>query len=519
MHSGLVALAAACSLAAAAFAASAQNYAKPRFADPDREKKIRAVLPAIDQVFADFAAERRTPGLVWGVVLDGRLIHTGTTGFANLETKTPAAVDTRFRIASMTKSFTALAIMKLRDEDKLGLDENVVRYVPELGETAPLTEDAPPLTIRRLLTMTGGYPQDDPWADRLLAQGPYEFEAFVRGGVTASNAPGIGYEYSNFGYALLGQIVTDVAHEPYQRYITREILEPLGMKDTKWEFEEVPAAKLALGYRWENNAWRPEPLLHDGVYGAMGGLITTLPDFAKYVAFHLAAWPARNDPDEGPVHRATLRAMHQVAIVSGVTTEPKTLAGEPDPQAHGYAFGLRWSMDSRRAIRVGHSGGLPGFGSNWQCLPDYGVAIISFANLTYAGTTAANNKAISLLLEKAGLKPRVIPPSEILERRRQQIVGLIVSWDEQLAADIVADNFFLDRSRELRMAAARDTLAKLGPTWHAGPIAPENQLRGTFPLLGRDGRVDVYFTLTPERIPRVQELRLTFVPATAPSGR
>lgn len=512
MHARRVALLAV-STVFAAVAAAAQTHATPRFADPERERKIRAILPDIDQVFTRFAAERRTPGLVWGVVLDGRLIHTGTHGLANIETKTRAAVDTRFRIASMTKSFTAMAIMKLRDEGKLALDEHAAKYLPQLREFAPPTRDAPPLTIRRLLTMTAGLPQDDPWADRLLDQSGDDFEAFLERGITASNAAGIGYEYSNLGYALLGQIVSDVAGEPYQRYITREILEPLGMDDTTWEFTGVPPEKLALGYRWENEAWRAEPLLHDGVYGAMGGLITTLPDFANYVAFHLAAWPARSDPDDGPVKRATVRAMHQVAIASGLTTEPRNLAGEPDPQVHGYAFGLRWSMDRRRAIRVGHSGGLPGYGSNWQCLPDHGVAIISFANLTYAGTTVANNQAISLLLERAGLKPRVVPPSEILAQRKREVARLIESWDEELAAEIVADNFFLDRSRELRMAAARETLAKAGATRVVGEIAAENQLRGTFPITGEHGRVDVFFTLTPERVPRVQELRLTFVPA------
>ena len=86
--------------------------------------------------------------------------------------------------------------------------------------------------------------------------------AFVRGGVAMSNAPGVAFEYSNFAYALLGQIISSVTGQPYQRVITREILEPLGMKDTRWKFNDVPPEKLALGYRWENNEWRLEPMLH-----------------------------------------------------------------------------------------------------------------------------------------------------------------------------------------------------------------------------------------------------------------
>src|SRR5678816_3807571 len=97
-----------------AFAARAasQVYAAPRFSDVDRRKQIEAVIPQIDRVYAELAAERHIPGIAYGLVLDGELIHAGVTGFANVEKKIPAATDIRFRIASMTKSFTAMAIFK-----------------------------------------------------------------------------------------------------------------------------------------------------------------------------------------------------------------------------------------------------------------------------------------------------------------------------------------------------------------------------------------------------------------------
>lgn len=498
---------------ATAASPAAQSYVTPRFASPDREQNVRALLPEVDKIFTDFAAESRVAGLVWGVVFDGRLIHTGATGFANLERKIPAAADVRFRIASMTKSFTALAVLKLRDAGKLRLDDDAEKFIPALGRTRPLTTDAPRITVRHLLTMTAGFPEDNPWGDRQLADTRKEFQAFLRDGVSLSNPPGISYEYSNLGFALLGQIVSRVAGEPYQRYITREILEPLGMNDTRWEFADVPAAKLALGYRRENNGWALEPMLHDGTYGAMGGLLTTLDDFARYVSFHLAAWPARNDPDPGPIRRATVREMHQPAEILAVSTNAATLTGAPDPQAAGYGFGMRWSMDSRRAVRVGHTGGLPGFGSNYQFLPDFGVGVIAFANLTYARLAGVNNKAISLLLEKGRLERRTVPASGILETRKQQVAKLISSWDSALAAEIVAENFFLDRSREDWIENTQKTLALAGPIKSAGALVAENQLRGTFPLEGEKGRINVFFTLTPETPPRVQELRLTFVEA------
>ncbi|MDP3070172.1 MAG: serine hydrolase domain-containing protein [Opitutaceae bacterium] len=498
--------------AVAAEPASTNAYVTPRFSDPDRRARLDALLPEIDREFRDHAAKKNYPGLVWGIVLDGALVHTGAQGFAHVDKNIPAAADTRFRIASMTKSFTALAILQLRDTGQLSLEDHVVRHVPELARTAPLTADAPPITIRHLLAMSPGFPEDNPWGDRQLAVTVAEFEAFLREGLALSNVPGVAFEYSNLAYALLGQIITHVSGQPYQRFITEKILRPLGLKDTVWEFSAVPAAQLALGYRGATGAWQLEPLLPDGTYGAMGGLLTTMNDFARYAALHLGAWPPRNDPESPVARRATLREMHLPAMFSGLAAQAKALDGSPQPIVNAYAFGLGWSFDSRGVVRVGHSGGLPGFGSNWRFYPDHGFAVISFANLTYAGTGAVNAKVADLLIEKARLPRRTLPPAPILRTRATQVAQLVQSWDKALAEKIVAENFFPDRALESWRTHATATLAQAGAIKSVGDIVPENQLRGTFPLHGERGRVDVFFTLTPERDPRVQELRLTFVP-------
>ena len=496
---------------AANASAGTPQHTVPRFVETDRLERLRTVLSEVDQTFSAIAAERHIPGIVYGVMLDGKLVHTRALGFANVEQKIPASADSRFRIASMTKSFTAMAILKLREAGKLSLYDPVAKFLPEFGSVRPPTADSPAITVHHLLTMSPGFPEDNPWGDRQLARTVDELKAFVRGGVSFSNAPGVAFEYSNFAYALLGQIISVVAQEPYQRYITREILEPLGMRDTRWEFKDVPAAKLALGYRREDSAWRTESLLSDGTYGAMGGLLTTIEDFARYVALHLSAWPARDDPDRGVVSRAVLREMHQPAQVTSLVSDAKNLAGEPAPFVVGYGYGLRWAMDHKNNVNVGHSGGLPGFGSNYRLYPEHGFAIISFANLTYAPMGATNGKVGAILIEKAKLPKRALPPSPILEERKHQIAQLIKSWDPQLGEKIAAENFFLDRSREEWGRRSQATLRQLGAIKSVGTLVPENQLRGTFPLVGENGRVDVYFTLTPEKTPRLQELRLTFV--------
>ena len=109
------------------------------------------------------------------------------------------------------------------------------------------------------MTHSAGFPEDNPWGDRQLADSDQELLSLVAGGVSLSTAPGIGYEYSNLGFALLGQIVQRVSGMPFTEYMARHIFEPLGMDDTAWDYEEVPPEQLALGYGWRDGGAVPAP--------------------------------------------------------------------------------------------------------------------------------------------------------------------------------------------------------------------------------------------------------------------
>ncbi len=501
------------SRAATAAHAEAPSYAPPEFADNDRRSKIESLLPEIEKRYRDYAEERHVPGLVYGIVLEGKLIHTGALGFSNLERQIPATADTRFRIASMTKSFVAMAALKLRDEGKLRLDDPVERYLPEFRRVRPPIADAPTITIRQLMTMTTGLPEDNPWGDQQLAISVEALRKFVGGGLSFSNPPGQEFEYSNLGFCVLGQVVSKVAGMTFQQYITKHILRPLGMTSTVWEFTDVPADKLALGYRWEDEKWQLEPMLHDGAGAAAGGLITTMDDFARYLAFQLDAWPARGEPERGPVRRASVREMHKPSAFAQLNVKA-TMVDEktPNPSVAFYGFGLGWSIDSRKIIRISHTGGLPGFGSIYRFAPDFGVGVIAFSNLTYEAVTKPSIVALTTMLEPGRLEPRKLATSAILETRRTEVADLIWAWDVALGQRILAENFYLDRSRDRWVTHSHDTLDKLGNVTSIGPITPENQLRGSFPVDGENGRVEVRFTLTPERVPKVQELALEFLP-------
>jgi CubicO group peptidase (beta-lactamase class C family) len=327
-------------------------------------------------------------------------------------------------------------------------------------------------------------------------------------GISFSNVPGITFEYSNLGFALLGRIVTQVSGMPYQQYITENILKPLGMNDSKFEFGEVPQEKLAMGYRWEEEKWKIEPLLHDGSYGAMGGMLCSLEDFAKYAALHLSAWPPRNEADAGPVKRSSIREMHQPWRLNNLFADAKNRMGETCPSVVGYGYGLGWRKDCKGTVRISHSGGLPGFGSEWRIYPDYGVGVISFSNRTYGAPSPANAVALDTLIYMSGLKPRELSFVPLLEKTKELLMKMLPDWNEAEASAIFAENFFLDESVELRRAYSQKLFKEAGTIKLIGLVQPENQLRGQFLLECENMNISVFFTLTPEAIPLIQQLDL-----------
>ena len=491
-----------------------------RFTDPDRVAKLSATFADIDRVFRGYAEREHIPGAVWGIIIDGRLAHIGVTGYRDLASKAPVDSGTVFRIASMTKSFTAMAILKLRDEGKLSLDDPAERWVPELRGLVYPTSDSPRITVRHLLSHAEGFPEDNPWGDQQLAVSEEEFSRMMRRGIPFSNAPGVAYEYSNYGFAILGRIVTRASGVPYRRYIQNTILGPLGMTSTTLEPASVPSSRLAQGYRWEDEQWKLEPQLPDGAFGPMGGMLTSTRDLGAYVARFLAAWPPRDGAETGPVRRATLREMQQIhrprpaAIVRGADGLPQLSGG-------GYGFGLGVSGNCDFAHVVAHSGGLPGFGSLMRWLPEYGVGIIAFGNRTYTGWGAPTDSAFALMMRTGALQPRVPQPSPALAERREQVSRLVLRWDDRLADSVAAVNLFLDRSRDRRRSELARLLSQAGPCQAgAGWDVVENALRGQWTMPCERGSLRVAVTLAPTMPPTVQYLEVEPVaPGAEPPRR
>src|SRR6476619_153651 len=159
-----------------------------------------AAMVEIDRTMENYRLDAHIPGMVWGVVQDGRLVHVQAAGVQDLESKRPVTADTLFRIASMTKAFTALTILKLRDEGKLQLDAPAETYVDEMRGWKYPSLDSPRIRVRDLLNHTAGFVTDDPWGDRQTPLPDAEFTRLLRDGVPFMRPPAMAMEYSNFGY-------------------------------------------------------------------------------------------------------------------------------------------------------------------------------------------------------------------------------------------------------------------------------------------------------------------------------
>jgi len=465
-----------------------------------RRQQLAPVFPSVDAIFQAVAHDHTIPGVAYGIVAAGELVHSGAIGIARVGATPLALVDTAFRIASMTKSFAALAIMMLRDAGKLALDDPVAAYVPELATLVYPTRDSAPITIRQLLTMAAGWPEDNAWGDRQVGLPDHAFTALLRAGVSCSNAPGVAFEYSNFGYMVLGRVIRNVSGVPCLAYITQQILQPLGMHDSCWQDADVPPDRLALGYRWQDDAWLEEPALPSGGdIAAFGGLYSTVRDLARWVAFFLSAWPARDEADTGIARRSSLREMQQTWRVM-----------PPDganPALRGYGYGL-FTLHNGSYPLVTHSGGLPGFGSNMSWAPDYGVAIVALANLTYAPMRQAATAAMDLLIGQSGICPPAVEPAAALADARADVIQLLAGWDDALADRLFAGNFFLDEDRGRWQARLETLRAHYGNLQADGAFEVENKLRGAWKMAGDRGECRVSISMAPTVPPRVQEMTI-----------
>ncbi len=470
-------------LALLAAPAPARTPHPPRPADA-----LATALPAIRQAFRDWQLDNRVPGLVWGIVADGRLLHLDAAGIQDLDSRTPVTADTAFRIASMSKAFTAHAILGLERAGQLRLDDPAASHVPELAGWGSA------IRVRHLLHHSAGLVTDDPWGDRQQSLPEADFTALLAAGVPFTRLPGRAYDYSNLGYAILGRIITNRSGRPFQAHIADTIFRPLGMAATTFEVGDIPRARLAFGYRFEGGRFVPEPVMPDGAFGAMGGIVTTANDYAKWIA-HLLS----DDP--------VVVAMREGGGFIVRSPRPGRAEAHCD-LAFVYAGGLRAGEDCVLGRVLQHSGGYPGYGSHMLLLPDAGVGLFAFANRTYAAPVGPVWDAATALSRAGVIARRPVPVSAALAAAYAAVARIWATGSITAEPRLLAANMLLDRSEEAWALELARLKREVGACNTAAPIEPTGALSGRFRWRCTTGRIDGQLLLAPTPAPEIQALRL-----------
>jgi CubicO group peptidase (beta-lactamase class C family) len=461
----------------------------------------------IDASMRQAATARHWPGIAWGVVKRGEgLVHFGQAGIADAGTQRPVTATTRFRIASMTKAFTALTIEQLAAEGKLRLDDKVVTHVPELKGWGDH------LTITDLLHHMAGFVTDDPWGDRQTPLPEADFTALLKASVPFTRAAGLTHEYSNLGYAILGRVIRNVSGRPFEAEIARRQFQPLGMASTSFNLADVPAAELATGWRWEDGAWKREPDMGPGAFGAMGGVITTVPDYARWIDHLLSAWPAAAPGTAEAPGRATIRALARGEGSPRRMNRPGDLPPSVCSVAVVYGGGLRIGDDCTLGRVAFHGGGYPGYGSHMVIAPDRGWGVFVFTNHTYAGPSDLAWQAM-LAIEQAGLMPvDALPVSPALKAAAGFAERALASGTVTGEPALLAANMLMDRDAAHRAADIAAVKARAGRC-AAPSLAASGALSGTLRWACAAGSITAELVLAPTPDVRLQTLDWQFSPS------
>ena len=315
----------------------------------------------VDQLFAQHMAKSHTPGAVFVLVSNGHILLMKGYGVARVEERTPVVPDrTLFRIASISKAFTATAIMQLSERGQLNLHQDINRYL-------------------RAFQLENRYPRQVTLADVLTHTAGFDGESF---GVVARSEreivplgnhlaiwmpprvmpPGETWSYSNYGLALTGYVVETVSELPFPRYIDQNVLQPLGMKRSSFLLPLELGTDLAMGYRYASGRHQPQPYYFMNV-GPCGAMVTTAADMARFMIAHLQEGQYE---DARILRQETAREMHATHF-------------RPVPGFDGMAYGF---MESHRhgIRRLEHPGNIPGFGSLMRIVPSEDVGYFASVN-------------------------------------------------------------------------------------------------------------------------------------------
>jgi CubicO group peptidase (beta-lactamase class C family) len=410
----------------------------------------------------------------------------------------------------MTKSFTATAILLLRDAGKLRLDDDITMYLP-WTDSIGIPESGHVITIRDLLTMNAGFPTDDPWGDRQESLKIESFDDLVSQGLRFTRAPRMGFEYSNLGYALLGRIISVTSGMDYLDFVKTAIHQPLTMSSTTFHQSEIVGEKFVQGYAEFATGFVPEPLTIPGAFSAMGGLLSNVEDLVKWVAGFQSAW---NESSTHPLQRWSRREMQEPQRHARTTAFTDPHADQIKSITTSYGYGLLVDDDSLLGRFVSHSGGYPGFGSHMRWHPESGWGIVALGNRTYAPMMLAASEALNIIV-RDHVPAKTYSESDIwfeTTSAMDDIEGLLRNWDNQLADDWFAVNMDLDQPRNERMAAVTAVTGEpTEVTRVPGSLSSTTPAHAKWQVSCGSSLVEIEILLTPTKPTKIQTLKVNKV--------
>lgn len=353
----LVALTAAALATFALTAAPAHAGAQGTLSDPE----VSAQIDLLSAWLEGQIEIRGLPGIVVGVVSDDELVWAKGFGYADVDAGGPMETDTRFRMASHSKLFTATAIMQLREQGKVRLDDPVADYLPWFTFQSADPDDSP-ITIEHLLTHSSGLPREasSHWTDFDFPTSEEIRELMP--GRQAPFSPEVRWKYSNLAYTIAGIIVEEVSGMRWADYLQQNIFDPLGMSSSS---VDVPDAKMATGYgiRMPYGSREVFPFVDARGMAAATGLTSTLEDMARFVSAQFRTGPRGGDR---LLSTASLQEMHRVRMLENTWA-----------RGQGIGFNVQ-RIDGK--LYVGHGGGYPGYTTNTRIQLDSKVGVIVLTN-------------------------------------------------------------------------------------------------------------------------------------------
>lgn len=420
---------------------------------PADDPEVKAQIGLFSAWLEGQIAIRGLPGAVVGVVSDQDLVWAKGFGLADVDAGRPMELDTRFRMASHSKLFTATAIMQLREQGKVRLDDPVTDYLPWFTFRKAEPDD-PPVTIEHLLTHGSGLPReagphwsdlDFPTADEVRELMPERRAPF---------SPELRWKYSNLAYTIAGMIVEQVSGMSWADYLQENIFDPLGMSASSVDREDP---KLATGYgiRMPDGSRQVFAFVDARGMAAATGLTSTVEDMARFVS---AQFRTGSRGGDRILSTASLREMHRVRMLESTWT-----------RGQGIGFSVRRIDDE---LYVGHGGGYPGYTTNTMIHLDSKVGVIVLTNTNDSNPSHIAEQLMKTVGEAVAEATKPAPET--------------VAWDpawERFAGT------YLSRGGETRVLVMNERLVMMDP-WARDiedPIELEPVGDGTFRMIAPTG--------------------------------